>query len=120
METHFCILKLCFVGERGDQGNVSALINGILIRNDAVNVFLVDRFQTRSFLWQCFQQKGQKILVFDIGILKRKDFTTGKDNFPVDGKFISKKAYKCLCNDNDEDGICAGGTSAFGRTHHLL
>ncbi len=45
---HFCILKLCFVGERGDQGNVSALINGILIRNDAVNVFLVDRFQTRK------------------------------------------------------------------------
>ena len=45
---HSCILELCFVGERGDQGNVSALINGILIRNDAVNVFLVDRFQTRK------------------------------------------------------------------------
>ena len=45
---YFCILKLCFVGERGDHGNVSALINGILIRNDAVNVFLVDRFQTRK------------------------------------------------------------------------
>lgn len=45
---------------------------------------------------------------------------TGVTNLSEEGEYSGKKAYKCLCNDNDEDGICAGGTSAFGRTHHLL
>ena len=44
----FLHIETLLCGREGDQGNVPALINGILIRNDAVNVFLVDRFQTRK------------------------------------------------------------------------